>query len=107
MNISLYCELTNEGGTTLVTQWFTQTPEDREAGTPFERIPSDDDSDNFILSGDILESGGLMFPQHSNLTITLLTENLDTVIIFCGRGGSDPVANFTLRIYREDVSFLE
>ena len=106
VNISLYCELMNENGVTLVTTWFKQTPEDREAGTPFERIPSDDDNDNFILSGDILESGGLMLPQHSNLTIRTLTEDLDTVIIFCGRS-SDIVANFTLRIYREDVSFLE
>ena len=106
MNISLYCELMNENGVTIVTQWFKQTPEDREAGTPFQLIPSDDDNDNFILSGNILESGGLMLPQHNNLTITSLTEDLDTVIIFCGRG-SDVSANFSLRIYREDVSFLE
>ena len=106
VNISLYCELMNENGVTLVTEWFKQTPEDREAGTPFQLIPSDDDNDNFILSGDILESGGLMLPQNSNLTITSLTEDLDTVIIFCGRS-SDVSANFSLRIYREDVSFLE
>ena len=102
VNISLYCELMNENGVTLVTEWFKQTPEDREAGTPFQLIPSDDDNDNFILSGDILESGGLMLPQHSNLTIISLTEDLDTVIIFCGRG-SDVVANFPLRIYRESI----
>ena len=100
VNISLYCELMNENGVTLVTQWLMQTPEDREAGTPFQLIPLNDD--NFILSGGILESGGLMLPQHSNLTITSLTEDLDTVIIFCGRG-SDVVANFTLRIYRESI----
>ena len=102
MNISLYCELTNENGSTIVTQWFKQTPEDREAGRAFQLIPPNDDSDNFILSGDILESGSLMLPQHNNLTITSLTEDLDTIIIFCGRG-SDVVANFTLRIYRKCI----
>ena len=102
MNISLYCELMNENGSTIVTQWFKQTPEDREAGRTFQLIPPNDDSDDFILSGDILEADGLMLPQHSNLTITSLTEDLDTVIIFCGTAGGAE-ANFTLRIYRKCI----
>ena len=90
-NISLFCDL-SINGTPAFTNWFKQSPLDREEGRLPKLIISDD---NFILSGDIVKG----FSRVTNLTISSLTEELDEVIIFCGL--DELAANFILRIYRK------
>ena len=96
VNISLYCEFINDNNITVATNWFKQTPEDRQ-NNRLQAIVSGNDA--FIITGDILFSDGLEIPQQSNLTILSLTEDLDDVIIYCGVADAD--VGFTLRIYCE------
>ena len=98
VNISLYCEFINDNNITLATNWFKQTPEDRQNNL-LQPIHPGDDNGAFIITGDILFSEGLEIPQQSNLTILLLTEDLDDVIMYCGIAEGE--IDFTLRIYCE------
>ena len=98
VNISLYCEFINDNNITLATNWFKQTPEDRQNNLLQPILPGDD-NDAFIITGDILFSDGLEIPQQSNLTILSLTEDLDDVVIYCGFAVGE--IDFTLRIYCE------
>ena len=96
-NITLVCRIRAEDGSPRGTTWSTQTAQDREDGRQFQTIQANDP--NFTISGNIVETQGGNLSDQSILTITSLTSDLDTAIIFCGFDG--PEANFTLRIYCE------
>lgn len=57
--------------------------------------------------GELLDIGGDPIPGLENvtynnqLTVLNLTSELDEVIVFCGTGQQQALANFTLRIYRK------
>ena len=96
-NITLVCRIRAENGNPRGTTWFTQTAQDREDGRQFQTILANDP--NFTISGNIVETQSGNLSDQSILTITSLTSDLDTTIIFCGFAGFE--ANFTLRIYCE------
>ena len=98
-NITLVCRIRTEDGSARGTSWFIQTTEDREAGRQFQQVLPNDPGPNFTISGNIVEAGNMNLSDESILTITSLTSDLDTTIIFCGF--DTPLANFTLRIYCE------
>ena len=97
-NISLYCDLRNEQGDRLIVNWFIERRESNQGPGSIRA-----DNDNFIQSGDIIETilGNLTVTSNlnTNLTILSLTDDLDEAIIFCGFDRPD-IANFTMRIYR-------
>ena len=94
-NTVLTCQVRNEDGSSRVTSWSRQTALDRDEGR--ERVPIVDGDSRFLLSGEIFQSPIGNLSDSSILTVVLLTEDLDTAIIFCGFDA--PKANFTLRIY--------
>ena len=88
----------HEGSSPRTTSWSKQTSEDRGKGLGRQSITLSGGDRNFVISsrGTI---GPSEFPDTSELTIASLSEDLDDIIIFCGF--EDPLANFTIRIYRE------
>ena len=92
-NISLFCDI-RDGGNRIQTVWSIQTAEDVEQGRS-----SADIFTRFVLSGDIVSSGGFDIPLNTNLTLLELTADLDQAIIFCGDSINPLLASFTLRIY--------
>ena len=96
-NITLVCRVRAEDGSPRGTTWFRQTTQDREDGRQFQQVLPNDP--NFSISGVIVETQSGNISDLSILTITSLTSDLDTTIIFCGFDGIQ--GNFTLRIYCE------
>ena len=99
-NISFFCEL-SENGNPIVTNWFQQSRQDKERGGNGAVIT--ERNTNFVSTGRILSSGGVSLSQNTNLTILVLTEELDGTTIFCGREVAMPLADFTLRVYSKSV----
>ena len=59
--------------------------------------------DRFILTGDVIESGGFDVILNTNMTIVEMTAELDGAVIFCGGGDENFLGNFSLRAYSESV----
>ena len=99
-DVSLYCAI-RSGDIPLATNWFIQTPEDREAGGVGDLISAD--NENFILSGEALNiniSGDITsVPSNTNLTIVSLTGDLQHVTILCISSQLSKLANFPLEVY--------
>ena len=59
-----------------------QTALDRDEGR--ERVPISNGDSRFMLSGETFQSSLGNISDNSILTVSSLTEDLDTAIIFCG-----------------------
>ena len=102
--VSLYCAI-RDGDIPLATNWFIQTPEDREAGRVGDLISTD--NEKFILSGEAISiniGGDITFlPRNTNLTIVSLTGDLQHVIILCVSSQGTKLANFPLEVYGKNM----
>ena len=103
-DVSLYCAI-RSGDIPIQTNWFVQTPEDREAGGVGDLISAD--NEKFILSGEVLNiniSGDITsVPSNTNLTIVSLTGDLQHVTILCISGQGTTLANFPLEVYGKNM----
>ena len=99
-DVSLYCAI-RSGDIPLATNWFIQTPEDREAGGVGELISSD--NEKFILSGEAININNITsLPSNTNLTIVSLTGELQHVTILCG-SANGILADFPLIVYGKNM----
>ena len=92
---TLSCNITNEQGLQIITQWTIRNFEGQ--GSRLQSIAIAPEF--FSVSGDPTSFPSLTYRNH--LVVLNLTTKLDTVMVYCG--GSDRLqqANFTLRIYRK------
>ena len=90
-NIMLFCELGN--GELVQTVWLLLTENDMQNGRKPVNVLGDD---RFILTGDIIVSGGFNTSLNTNMTIVEITTELKGAVIFCGTGDCSFLGNFTL-----------
>ena len=90
-NIMLFCELGN--GELGQTVWLLLTENDMQNGRKPVNVLGDN---RFILTGDIIVSGGFNTSLNTNMTIVEITTELEGAVIFCGTGDCSFLGNFTL-----------
>ena len=93
------CNVTNDQGQQISTAWSLWNVTANASRLQLITTPSE----LFSISGDPIVS----HPQityRNRLTILRLTSELDKVLVFCGNGERPRQANFTLRIYRNEIN---
>ena len=97
-NITLFCQVRE---TALIqTVWLLRTKDNIQNNRQPGSVLGDD---RFILTGDVIESGGFDVILNTNMTIVEMTAELDGAVIFCGGGDENFLGNFSLRAYSESV----
>ena len=91
-NISFFCEVQLPNGDEQATTWSIQQPAD---STP--RAISLQNDLNIVITGEPIP-GFPDFTFNTNLTITVLTVELNNSILYCGTQGNLEAANFTILV---------
>ena len=91
-NISFFCEVQLPNGDEQATTWSIQQQGD---SSPRAILLSNDL--NIVITGEpIPQAPGIFF--NTNLTITVLTVELNNSILYCGTQGNLEAANFTILV---------
>ena len=98
-NITLFCQLTVNGSLHAVT-WLIADEGVNVSSAAAINI----NTAGFVFSGETLENSTFLFG--TNLTILVLTEDMDRRVIFCGVPSNLDAANFSLRLYREFIYII-
>ena len=98
-NITLFCEVVLESEM-VKTEWFLRTEDDIQSNRQPGSLLGDK---RFIVTGDVVVSGGVDVSLNTNMTIVEMTAELDGAVMFCGGGDVNFLGNFSLRAYSESM----
>ena len=98
-NIILFCRLNVNGSLHAVTWLIADEGVDVSSATAINI-----NSAGFAFSGETVENSTLLLG--TNLTILVLTEEMDRRVIFCGVSSNLDAAKFSLRLYREFIYII-